>query len=144
LKGQRDLERAAGNVAKAQAIDETILEREVELQNLIGLSAEYYAMVDYVEQMRSFYNFLFDKKTEAQIKEDQILELGSIQIITSARPPLRPVAAISNKLIVLGAVASLLTGVLLTFLLEYLEVSGAFRGFQSRSQRSETTVLADR
>ena len=85
-------------------------------------------MLDRVERARSTYNFLLDKRAEAQIKENQILELSSIQIITPAYPPKRPVSAISSKLIVLGVVMSLLVGMLLTFLLEYLEISGSFRG----------------
>jgi len=142
LKIQRDLARAEGNTARSQAIEETILEREAELQNLIGLSAEYNELTDHVERARSTYNFLLDKSVEAQIKENQILELGSIQIITPARPPKKPVAALNSKLVVLGAVSSLLAGGLLTFLLEYLEVSGVFRGFQRRTKRSEIVPLA--
>jgi len=142
LRMQRDLARAEGKAARALAIEETILEREVELQNLIGLSAKYNELVDRVERARSTHNFLSDKSSEAQIKENQILELGSIQIITPARPPRKPVAALSGKLIVLGAVVSGLAGALLTFLLEYVEISGVFRGFQRRSQRSEKATLA--
>lgn len=142
LRMQRDLARAEENAARTQALEETILEREVELQNLIGLSAKYNELADRVERARSTHNFLSDKSSEAQIKENQILELGSIQIITPARPPRRPVAALSGKLIVLGAVVSALAGVLLTFLLEYLEISGTFSGFRRRSERSEMTTLA--
>ncbi len=69
--------------------------------------------------------------------------MGSIQIITPARPPQKPVSAIDNKLIVLGSVVSILAGILLTFLLEYLEIAGAFRGFQTLSQRPEMVTLAE-
>ncbi|RLA99842.1 MAG: hypothetical protein DRG83_12425 [Deltaproteobacteria bacterium] len=141
LQIQRDLARAEGGTIKAQAIEETILEREAELQNLIGLSAEYNELADRVERARTTYNFLLDKRAEAQIKENQILELGSIQIITPARPPKKPVATLNSKLIVLGAVGSLLAGVLLTFLLEYLEISGVFRSFQKRSEESDMIPL---
>jgi len=137
---QRDLAWADGETLRAQSLDEVIAEREVGLQSMIGLSAEYNDLRDQVERLRSTYNFLLDRKIEAQIKENQILEIGSIQIITPARIPKSPVAAISSKLIVLGAIASLLTGVLLTFLLEYLEISGAFRGFQKLSNRRDDVV----
>lgn len=143
LRLQGDLARSRGDVIQAQAIEETILLRGAELQNMIALSAEYTELVDQVERVRSTYSFLLDKKTEAQIKENQILELGSIQIITPARPPSRPTLLISGKLIVLGAVASLLAGVLLTFLLEYLDVSGVFAGFRKRSERSEVMAVLD-
>jgi uncharacterized protein involved in exopolysaccharide biosynthesis len=143
LRLQGDLALSRGDVIQAQAIEETVLLREAELQNMIALSAEYTGLADHVERVRSTHSFLLDKKTEAQIKENQILELGSIQIITPARPPSRPVSLISSKLIVLGAVASLLAGVLLTFLFEYLDVSGVFAGFQRRSERSEVMAVLD-
>jgi uncharacterized protein involved in exopolysaccharide biosynthesis len=143
LRLQGDLARSRGDIIEAQAIEETILLRGAELQNMIALSAEYTALADHVERVRSTHSFLLDKKTEAQIKENQILELGSIQVITPARPPSRPISLISSKLIVLGAVASLLAGVLLTFLFEYLDVSGVFAGFQRRSERSEVMAVLD-
>jgi uncharacterized protein involved in exopolysaccharide biosynthesis len=143
LAMQRDLAWAGGDIAKAQALDEIILEREAELQSMVGLSGEYNELSGQVGRVRSTYDFLLSKRAEAQIKEKQILEVGSIRIITPARPPTRPVAAINNKLIVLGAISSLLAGVLLTFLLEYLEISGAFRGFQRRSAQSEIVALSE-
>jgi len=143
LTMQRDLAWVEGDKARAQALEEVILKREAELQNMIGLSAEYYELVDRVERVRATYDYLLDRRSEAQIKENQILEMGSIQVITPARPPQKPVSAIDSKLIVLGSVVSILAGVLLTFLLEYLEVAGAFRGFQTLSQRSEMVTLAE-
>ena len=143
LRFQRDLALAEGEAARARGIEEIILEREAELQNLIGLSAEYNELADRVERARATHDYLLDKRTEAQIKENQILELGSIQIITPARPPRKPVAALSSKLIVLGAVASVLASVLLAFLFEYLEISGAFRGFQRLTERSEMAPLVE-
>jgi uncharacterized protein involved in exopolysaccharide biosynthesis len=143
LTMQRDLAWAEGDKTMAQALEEVILKREAELQNMIGLSAEYYELVDRVERVRATYDYLLDRRSEAQIKENQILAMGSIQIITPARPPQQPVSAIGNKLIVLGSVVSILAGVLLTFLLEYLEVTGAFRGFRTLSQRSEMVTLAE-
>jgi uncharacterized protein involved in exopolysaccharide biosynthesis len=143
LTMQRDLAWVEGDKTKAQAFEEVILKREAELQNMIGLSAEYYELVDRVERVRATYDYLLDRRSEAQIKENQILAMGSIQIITPARPPQRPVSAINNKLIVLGSVVSILAGILLTFLLEYLEIAGAFRGFQTLSQRLEIVTSAE-
>jgi len=97
MTSQRDLARINGDITTVQIIGEIIVEREVELQNLIGLSAEYDELIDNVDRARSTYNFLLDAKAEAQIKENQILEMGSIQIITPARPPNRPLATL-NKL----------------------------------------------
>ena len=143
LNLEYDLARVNGDLVKAQAIEKISFEREAELQDLIGLSAEYNELADSVERARNNFNFLLDRKTEAQIKENQLLDLGSVQIITAARPPRRPVAAIGNNIIVLGAVVSFLAGVLLTFLLEYLEISGAFKGFKKHSEQPEVIAVPD-
>ena len=140
---QSDLKRIEGDTSQAQAIENLILGHEVELQNLLGLSAKYTELVDHVDLAHTTYNFLLDRQAEAQIKENQILEVSYIQVITPARPPNNPVSAISYKLIVLGAVTSILGGALLTFLLEYLAVSGTFRAPQKRSEQSETITLPD-
>ncbi len=122
LKTKRDTAHVESNTARTGALDQTILEREAELQNLTGLSSQYYTLVGRVDRARDTYNFMLNKRAEAQIKEAQILELGSIQIITPARPPARPAVPLDSKIIALGVVVSLLTGVLLAFFLEYLRV----------------------
>lgn len=143
LSIERDLARAGGEVTKAQAIADIILEREAELQDMIGITAGYNELTDQVDRVRSNFNFLLDRKNEAQIKENQILELGSVQVITPARPPRNPVAAVDGKLIVLAAVVSFLTGILLTFLIEYLVKAGNFRSAQRLSEQSKVVALSD-
>jgi uncharacterized protein involved in exopolysaccharide biosynthesis len=140
LKSTRDIAEAEENTARMRALDAIILDREAELQNLIGLSSEYYTLVGRVNRARDTYNFMLDKKAEAQIKENQILELASVQIITPARPPVRPVAAMDSKLIALGTVVSLIAGVLLAVFLEYLQVSGLFQNLQALG---ENTALGE-
>jgi uncharacterized protein involved in exopolysaccharide biosynthesis len=139
LKLRGDIARASDELAQAQAFEEIIQQREAELHNMIVLSAEYTELVDRVERVRETQNFLLSKISEAQIKENQILQMGSIQIITPARPPNKPVLVIDNKIIALGAASSLLASVLLAFLLEYLELSGVLRGSLERSEQSDVT-----
>ena len=127
LKTQRDLAEAEGRPERSQALDQLIPQREAEMQNLIGLSSDYYTLSGQVDRARKTYNFMLDKKAEAQIKENQILELGSVQIITPARPPSRPTAPLDPKIVALGAIVSLMAGVLLAFLLEYVAASGALQ-----------------
>ena len=141
LKQNSDLAAAEGDLAKAESLKELSLKHETELQNMIGLSAEYNGLIDRVQRARSTNSFLLETKSEAQIKENQILEMGSIQIITQASPPRRPVSALDSKLIVLGGIVSALTGVLMAFLLQYLEVSGAFRGFQRQLEHAEPVAF---
>jgi uncharacterized protein involved in exopolysaccharide biosynthesis len=143
LRLQRDLARAEGNPTKADALDELILENEAELQNMIGLSADYNQLRAHVERGRNTVNFLLDKSVEAHIKENQIIEGGFIQIITPARPPRKPTSAINSNLIVLGAVGSIMAGVLLAFFLEYLSVVKAAHTTQRRAERPEVVPLPD-
>jgi uncharacterized protein involved in exopolysaccharide biosynthesis len=137
LKTQRDMSVATGDTERKQTLDKLVLEREAELQNLIGLSSQYYTLVSRVDRARDTYNFMLNKKAEAQIKENQILELGSIQIITSARPPSRPAAAMNTKLLLLAAIASLIAGVLLAFLLEYVTTASNIQGIYSFQEDSQ-------
>ena len=132
LQLQSDQARVAGDMTRVQALEQVILEREAELQDLIGLSDEYNQLVSRVAQADATHTFLLDRLTEAQIKENQIRQLASIQVITPARPPKRPVAAINAKIFILGAITSVMTGVLLTFLLEYLTISAAVHDFKEK------------
>ena len=140
LRLRGDIARASDDLAQAQAFEEIIQQRAAELHNMIVLSAEYTELVNHVERARETQNFLLSKISEAQIKENQILQLGSIQIITPARPPSKPILVISNKVLALGAASSLLASVLLAFMLEYLELSGVLRGSQGRSEQSDVTA----
>jgi uncharacterized protein involved in exopolysaccharide biosynthesis len=143
LKTRRDMAEVDGDTARTQALDVKILQREAELQNLIGLSAEYYTLTGRVDRARDTYNFMLDKKAEAQIKENQILELGSIQVITPARPASKPAAALDTRIVALGAVTSLMAGVLLAFLLEYLAVSRVLPQPQLPASEPEQGIHAD-
>lgn len=143
LQIRRDAARIDGNLAEVQVIDKIILEREAELQDLVGLSAEYNELVGRVEQANATHNFLLDRRSESQIKENQIQELASIQIIGPARTPRNPVSAINNRIIILGAIASIIAGVLLTFLLENFELSRKSLVDSNRVSRSEAIPLSD-
>jgi uncharacterized protein involved in exopolysaccharide biosynthesis len=141
LRLQSDLERSRGDIGKVQAIDAVIQMREVELQNLVGLSAEYSQLNDRVGRARDTYTFLLDKKVEAQVKENQILALSSIQVITPARPPGSPVSAVQAEIVALGGIASVMTGILLAFLMEYLESLGVFRRTRRQHRPAKTDVV---
>jgi uncharacterized protein involved in exopolysaccharide biosynthesis len=136
LKSTRDIAESETNISRVRKLDDIILEREAELQNLIGLSSQYYTLVGRVNRARDTYNFMLDKKAEAEIKENQILELASVQIITPARPPNRPAAAMDSRIVVLGTVSSVILGVLLAVFLEYLQVSGLFAVLRSLGENA--------
>ncbi|HMQ52497.1 MAG TPA: hypothetical protein PKE64_00760 [Anaerolineae bacterium] len=140
LRLQLDLASANREVVKVRGLENVIEQREAELQELLGFSSEYATLTDRVERLRDTYSFMLDKSAEAQIKENQILELGSIQVITPARPAADPSVLINSRIIFLGAVVSLLLGVLLTFVLEGLEVAGVLRGVKPPTGSSDSVA----
>jgi len=121
LRFQRDQAWAEGNEEKAAQYDELIAEREVELQNLIHLSTEYEALETAVERAQSTYALLLAKETEAKLKENEILHVGFIQALGEARKPRQPVSPLNPTIIALGGVVSLIIGIMLAFVLEYVE-----------------------
>jgi uncharacterized protein involved in exopolysaccharide biosynthesis len=141
---QRDLAQIDGDAERAQAIEQTLVERESELQNLIGLSNKYTELVGNTDRARAMYDFLVDKQVEAKIKENQILESSYIQVITPARPPRQPVVAIGSTLFAVAGVGSILAGVLLAFLLEYLAVTGVFHPLSRGGEETEESLPTQR
>ena len=144
IRIQQDLAQADGDLDRARGLERSVADREAELQKLISLSAQFNDLSDRVERARATHNYLLDRLAEAGIKENQLLELASIQVITPARPPQSPIAALDGKLIVLGGVVSALTGVLLTFLLEYLRVSGTFSSVLRQPHWPESIPAAEK
>jgi uncharacterized protein involved in exopolysaccharide biosynthesis len=126
LRLERDQAEAVGDESKASAYDRLIAGREVEMQGLLQLSAEYATLRGAVQRSQSLYNLLLDKEAEARLTENEVRTSGFVQIVEPARKPSHPDSPFNVKLIVAGAVASLIVGVLLTFVLEYV---GRLRDF---------------
>jgi uncharacterized protein involved in exopolysaccharide biosynthesis len=124
----RDTALAEGDLEKAANYDHIIAERQKELQELVGLSSEYESLVTTVNLTRGTYNLLLSKETEARIKENEILSVGFIQIVSPAQLPTKAISSFDPKIIVLSGVVSLIIGVILAFVWEYVETQlGAAR-----------------
>jgi uncharacterized protein involved in exopolysaccharide biosynthesis len=130
-----------GRQAEFQALQKIIASRENELQTLIRLVPEYNSLADDVATARSSASFLIDRRNEAQIKENQILSMSSIQMISQARPPQQPVPVFSNTIILFGIASALVAGVLLVFFLEYLETLGIIGRSRTRSAYANLLTL---
>lgn len=126
LRLERDQAEAVGDKSKASAYDRLIAGREIEMQGLLQLSTEYTTLRGAVQRSKALYNLLLDKQAEAGLTENEVRNSGFVQIVEPARKPSRPDSPFNVKLIVAGAVASLIVGVLLTFVLEYV---GRLRAF---------------
>lgn len=139
LRQNSDLARTRNNTAEVQQTAPVIAEREQELQALIQLVPEYNTLVAQVDNIRATSNLLQQSLNEAQIKESQILAGSSIQMISAARTPDQPVPVLSNGLILLAIFSSLLVGILLALLLEFMDSLNATRGAQSYRLQPEAT-----
>lgn len=120
LNLQLDEALAKGDEGTANKYAEGIARREQELQELIQSSYRYEVLRDVVKRRESLYSSLLDKETEAKLKENEILSAQFIRIIP-ARVPSRPLPRIKLSIISLAVILSLGLGILIVFVLEYLE-----------------------
>jgi uncharacterized protein involved in exopolysaccharide biosynthesis len=93
----------------------------MELQNLLQLSAEYATLRGAVQRSKALYDLLLDKQTEAELKENEARNAHFVHIVEPASKPRHPDSPFNVKILIVGAVASLIVGVLLALVLEYVE-----------------------
>jgi len=120
-----DYEAQRDGYARSLAIyDQAIAERSDELRNLLGLYTEYNDLERELTQATNNYNFLWDKENEARLKQAQAEKLGYIQITEPARKPDAPVPSKTLQLAAAGGAVSVLVGLILAFLIEFLSSLG--------------------
>ncbi|NPA90802.1 MAG: hypothetical protein GXO55_05070 [Chloroflexi bacterium] len=116
---------AAARDAAFRQYDRMIASYQNRLAELIGLQNEYEQRVHAVQKAQDEYNFLADKLNEARIKEELALDHGYIQIVEAAREPVEPLPKKISKMTLYAAGVAFLLGVVLAFVLEFLEqISG--------------------
>jgi uncharacterized protein involved in exopolysaccharide biosynthesis len=119
---------AAGHRAARAELDQQISQKESELLALIGLREKYDQLNREVALAEQDYNFLLAKENEARLKEAAALQVGYIQITEPARTPDAPAQSNLPRLAAVGGVTSLMVGIILAFVIEFIEgLSGALR-----------------
>lgn len=113
----------AGRAAVAR-YDQVIAAKKAELQELIRLTEEYNALAATLRREEGNYAFLLAKENEARLREGQATSVGFIDIIEPARYPDKQAASKLPRLVLIGGLVSLLTGIVLAFLLEFIESLG--------------------
>ena len=127
--------------AEAKRIEVTELnrligERGAELTSLLNLTTEHDQLQRDLWQAENNYNFLWAKNNEAVLKEDQAMNVGFIQIVEPARRPDAPAASQMKLMLPVGAAASILGGIVLAFVLEFMQsVSAALREQRKKGRR---------
>ena len=121
LRKNRDLAQAQGKLEEVANFNNLILERGVELQNLVSLELEYANLKSAVEQNQATYELLLEKGTEATLKENEIRSLGFIQVNGTVDPPSSPLPKVRMSVLSLGGVLSIIVGVMLAFIWDYFD-----------------------
>jgi uncharacterized protein involved in exopolysaccharide biosynthesis len=142
LRLQRDERWAEGDTESATLYDQLIHERELELQNIINLTAEYETLRTTVDQIQSTYDLLQAKETEAKLKENESQSVGFIQRLSEAPVPEQPVSPIRPAVIALGSVISLTIGIMAAFIMEYAETYQASLKAASEDSKDATVAHA--
>lgn len=117
---RRDESLARGDDETAANYDQIMATRERQIQTLILLASEYDTLQDAVKRIDLTYSDLLDKETEATLKENEIQGAKFVRIIP-AREPTRPLPRLNIKLLLIGAMVSLVLGIILAFVLDALE-----------------------
>ena len=104
--------------------DQLIAQKKAELLDYIRLGDQYNALDTAVRREESNYAFLLSKENEARLRESQAKSVGFIDILEPARYPDKQAASKLPRLVLIGGIVSLLTGVILAFLLEFFESLG--------------------
>jgi len=138
LRLSRDNAMANNEITRANAYDVLIAQREQELQTLLNLSAQYQALQMAVAQASSTYDYLLGKEAEAKITENEIRNVSFIQVVEPAYPPDRSTSTFSKPIMALGGVLSLVLGVAVAFIWEYMETSGI------RQEETKSDFLPER
>jgi len=128
--------KTAGRRVEVAELNRLIGERGAELSSLLSLSTEYDQLEKAVWQADGNYNFLWSKNNEAVLKEDQAMNVGFMQIVEPARRPDAPAASKMKLMLPVGAAASILGGIILAFVLEFVQSLGkALREQRAASRR---------
>ena len=110
----------AGIRAEELEYDALIGQQESTLEELLRLTTEYDDLMRALSRVQANYSFLADKENEAKLKQSQAMNVSFVQIIEPARMPDRPAPSQTPRMLAVGAIVSLLAGIILAFVLEFI------------------------
>jgi uncharacterized protein involved in exopolysaccharide biosynthesis len=129
-RDQRNAARAQQAIAAGQrtvaAQNESLLnQRTGDLAQLISLSSDYNTLKAEVDSALADFDFLRSKAAEARLKEAQAITVGSLQIVDPAFLPSEPGGSSVLRITLLVAVVSLLFGLVVAMVLEFVSPTPA-------------------
>jgi uncharacterized protein involved in exopolysaccharide biosynthesis len=116
---------AAGQRTVAAQNESLLNQRAGDLAQLIGLSSDYNILLAELDSALADYDFLRSKAAEARLKEAQAISVGSLQIVDPAFLPGSPGGSSALRLALLMVVVSLLVGLVVAMLLEFVSPTPA-------------------
>jgi len=111
---------AEGERAALAQTDAVLAQRSGDLAQLLSLSSTYGELQATVDTAAADYEFLRSKAAEARLKQAQVNDVGSLQIVDPAFLPTEPGDSSVLQLALLVTVAGLLVGLALAMLLEFV------------------------
>jgi polysaccharide chain length determinant protein (PEP-CTERM system associated) len=107
--------------AKEKALITTIDEYKSKLENLAEKELILARLTREVTSTEKMYNILLEKQQEAMISE--AIKIGNIRVVEPALVPTKPISPNKSRNLLIGVLVSLMVGVTLAFILEYLDHS---------------------
>jgi len=111
---------AAGQKSMQASYYTTLSEHENRLALLITLTEEYVHLEDVVREKETTRDFLAGKAREADLKERQSQTVGYLEIVGEPHTASAPLTAYTLRIALLGGALSLVAGIVLVFVLEFL------------------------
>ena len=125
VRANRGAQRA--QIAAVAALRAAIAENEAltsrratDLAQLISLSAQYTTLQDTLKNAQNDYELLRAKTAEARLKQDQISEVGAMQVVEPAFLPSASAGSVVLRLTLVAALAALLLSLMLVLVIELI------------------------
>lgn len=112
---------AAGQRAEAAAIVPALAKRQANLASLLTLAGRYQELQDKVQEKLDLRAFLTGKAREARLKEAQTRSVGYVQVVSEPTTPKSQLPTNTVRTALLGALLSIVAGIILIFVLEFIE-----------------------
>jgi uncharacterized protein involved in exopolysaccharide biosynthesis len=100
-----------------------ISQHQTNLASLITLGGQYQKLQDVVKERQDARDFLAGKVLEARLKQAQVQNVGYLQVVGEPVTPTGQVSTRTLEIAIIGGGLSLVAGIVLVFLLEFLEQS---------------------
>ena len=114
---------AAGQRARQNSAATRTAQHATTLQSLITLGEQYQQLQDTLKQRQDNRDFIAGKVREVSLRQDQADAVGYLQILGVPTTPKTQLPTRTLQIALLGAVASIVAGIVLVFFLEFLEQS---------------------